>query len=264
MNYYEKYIKYKNKYNTLKQKNLVGGEMKSSLYHLHIRFSDELEKKIEHVENKLYDYDLIKDKYFKVNPSGKTLKKSVPAHITLGYGPILTYDTSRYESQYEIKDRSEVENVYPNFLETFKDRIPIIKYIKISPFLRADKIVIKLELESELLTEMLKFLRKIESCKKINEKMKHEYDIAKIEIRARYPKLFTDDQCFDNENPVGALHITLVNLKPDTPEEILIEVIKYTELELSKIGINLGDILIADRIDIKTPITKKFIDIYKY
>jgi hypothetical protein len=75
--------------------------------------------------------------------------------------------------------------------------------------------------------------------------------------------LFREDESFDEENPIGFLHITIVTLKAETPEKIIISIIKKVEKSILKLGIKRGDELKIDRIDIKTPITRKFIDIYK-
>ena len=248
---------------------LKGGEIVSRNYYLHIRFSKQLENKFKIVKDKLYNYEpIVTSSSFKLTSDGKIVTETMPSHITMTYGPKLEYDTTKDPSIYEIKDSSEIDSIYPNFLNNFKDQIPDIKYVRVSPFLRDEKIIIKVELESIILTEMIKHFRKtIKSYDETIKEWKHNYDIIKNDIKKRFPnliKMFGEDQSFDKENPVGTLHITLITLKSDTPEDIILATINYAESELKKVGINKGDIIKADRIDIKTPITKRFIDIYKY
>jgi len=268
MNFYQKYIKYRNKYLFLKGNCniLKGGGIISKNYYLHIRFSKTIEKKFKVVKDNLFKNKTI-EPYFKLKDNGEIVKETMPAHITMSYGPKLEYDTdsTKDPSSYEIKNVKEIEKIYPNFLENFKNKIPNIKYIKISAFLRPEKIVIKVELESEILLEMIKFFRKtIVSYNETIKEWKDSYNISKEDIKSRFPNIFKEEESFDEENPIGTLHITLITLKPDTPENIIIDVIKFSESELSKVGINKGDTIKADRVDVKTPITKKFIDLYKY
>jgi len=248
---------------------LKGGEIVSRNYYLHIRFSEELENKFRIVKDKLFNYEpLVSSSSFKLTSEGKIVTETMPAHITMSYGPKLEYDSTKDPSIYEIKDSSEINSIYPNFIENFKDQIPDIKYVRVSPFLRAEKIVIKVELESIILTKMIKFFRTtIKSYDETIKEWKHQYDIIKDDIKKRFPQLirmFGEDQSFDEENPIGTLHITLITLNPDTPEDIILATINYAESELEKVGIKKRDNIEADRVDIKTPITKRFIDIYKY
>jgi hypothetical protein len=277
MNFYEKYMKYRNKYLSLKynlkgdsnilksdSNILKGGSIISKNYYLHIRFSKTIEKKFKTVKDNLFQYEVIKP-YFKLTDNGEIVKETMPAHITMSYGPKLEYDTDKEPSLYEIKNVKEIEKIYPNFLENFKNRIPNIKYITVSPFLRPEKIVIKVEIESVILLEMIKFFRKtILSYNETIKEWKDSYNSSKEDIKSKFPNIFKEEESFDEENPVGSLHITLITLKPDTPENIIIDIIKFAEFELSKVGINKGDNIKADRVDVKTPITKKFIDLYKY
>ena len=250
MNYYDKYIKYKTKYNKLKNYNMIGSAILSRNYYLHIRFSKELEDKFAKVKTSLSKYEYIKD--------------AMGAHITISYGPKIEYDDMRDPSIYEIKDLTEIENIYPKFLQTFRDKIPDIKYIGVTPFLRKDNIVIKAEIKSDVLTEMIVFCRKnILSYNKTITEWKDDYEKTKEDIMKRYPNLFKEDHSFD-ETPIGALHITLITIKPDTPEKNIIDIILEAETLLNNVGIYKDCTLVADRIDVKTPITKKFIDIKKY
>jgi len=251
--YYNRYIKYKTKYNKLKK--MMGGTILSRNYYLHVRFNKDIEDRINTLIDFLYNnvpivYHLNKD--------------MMPAHITLSYGPLVRYDDTHSPSEYEIKDALEFSNIYPGFLEIFKDIIPDIEYIGVTPFLHRDKIVIKIEVESTVLLEMVKYCRStILSYNTTVKEWKQEYDTIKEELSIKFPHIFKEETSYD-ENPIGTLHITLINLKYDTPEAIVIDIIKLAEHELLKIGIKKGIILIPDRIDLKTPITKKFIDVFKY
>jgi NADH/NAD ratio-sensing transcriptional regulator Rex len=122
-----------------------------------------------------------------------------------------------------------------------------------------------MEIESDILLQMLVYCRKnIASYNKMVKQWKYDYEITKDIIQRKFPTIFTENNTFDIINPKGALHITLITLDSRASEADVIDIIKLAEVELSRVGINKGDILIADRIDLKTPITKRFIDIYKY
>ena len=248
MDYHDKYIKYKTKYYKLKNINQNGGGQMSRNYYLHIRFSKDFEHRINQVKEALVKYEY--------------KKEPMPAHITLSYGPLVEYDTDNLPE--EIKDASHIEDIYPGFLEKFKNKIPNIKYVSVTPFLREDNIVIKMEIKSKVLLDMIKYCRKtIPSYNKTVKEWKRGYNISKKHMRDKFPNIFKEEKSF-NKNPIGALHITLITIKPDTSETDVIDIIKHAELELANIGINKGSKITADRIDIKTPITKTFIDIYKY
>ena len=248
MKYQIKYLKYKNKYLTLK--NQIGGNIKSRNYYLHIRFSKDFEEKIRMVKNNLVDYDIIKE--------------TMAAHITISYGPKIEYDDMIDPSSYEIKDVIEIEQIYPNFFSTFEDKIPTIKYTGVSAFLRNENIVIKMDIESDILLEMIKYCRlNIMSYNETVKELKSSYNQSKEDLKKRFPILFKEEHSFD-EDPIGALHITLITIKSDTLESDIIDIITLAELELSRMGINKGDTIVANRIDVKTPITKRFIDLHIY
>jgi hypothetical protein len=251
MEYYNKYLKYKTKYNELKNKNIIGGAIISRNYYLHIRLSKEIEEKFNLVKTSLDRYNIKKD--------------PMPAHITISYGPTIEYDDINNMMDYEINDVREIETIYPDFLKNFKDMVPDIIYNGITVFLRPDQIVIKAEIISDVLSKMDNFCRKnIISYNHIVKKWKEEYDSVKEEIRLKFPILFKEEESFDEENPKGQLHITLITLNYDTPESTIIDIIKYAEAELSKVGINKGTHFYADRIDLKTPFSRRFINVLKY
>jgi len=263
MDNYKKYLKYKNKYNDLKKKIIVGGEILERNYYLHARLPKEIENIFEKVQNNIY---MLKkyESYMKLKSDGTIMKETMPAHITLCYGPKIKYEESEELLKKEISEKSEFGKIYPNFEENFKKLKPKVIYKNITPYLREDKIVIKVELESKILTEMVKYCRKtIESFNDTILLWKKSYLENREVIKEKYPKLFREDESFDEENPIGFLHITIVTLKAETPEKIIISIIKKVEKSILKLGIKRGDELKIDRIDIKTPITRKFIDIYK-
>ena len=111
---------------------------------------------------------------------------------------------------------------------------------------------------------MIKYCRKIiPSYNTMVKEWKKDYIESKEELSNKFPILFKEEHSFDI-NPIGALHITLITIKSDTPESIIIDIIKEIEDMLTILGINKGDQIFADRIDIKLPITRNFIDILKY
>ena len=239
----------------------MGGKKMSSNYYLHVRFSKDFEEKITTLQSSLVQNTIVQNTFIPFIKKQSTM----PAHITLSYGPKIEYDDMTDSSLYEIKDMSDFNKIYPGLLDKINtSKIPHIKYKAIKPFLLPENIVICLEIESDILLDLVKYCRKnVSSYNEVVKEWKRNYDLMKESIKKRYPSIYKEEHSFD-ENPIGALHITVIVLEPDTPEDVVISIMRYVEASLSHMGINKGDRLIADRIDLKTPITKRFIDVYKY
>ena len=266
MSYFEKYIKYKNKYINLKANKMIGGAEKVSNYYLHVRFDKNIEDKIKIVKEYLYDASYLRESLL-LNQKGEIIKENMPSHITLAYGPKIKYDNDSDIStleNLEIKSKKEINNIYPDFVKKFKKMKPIIIYKGVTPFLRADKIVLKMEIESEELKKAVLFLRKnTKDFDEIIEEWKISYEKKREQIKNRFPVLFTEDESFDKKNPKGFLHITLISLKSDVNEDIIIQAIKEAENKLEEYGFKKDTEIKGDYIDIKTPITKRFIELFK-
>ncbi len=242
MNYFNKYNKYLSKYNLQK-----GGETITRNYYLHARFIKEIEDVFTSITGHIYSNNL----YNPINPP------NMPPHLTLCYGPSLTYDNTDPEKEkLEIKPDNIVENIesiYPGIIENFSGMKISVKLIKVNIYFRLDSYVLKIDVQSPELLQIIDYCKKsIKGYSELTESWRIEKETNKDFFKTKYPELYEEG----DDNP---LHITLALFKPDTTEPQLKEIIGICDNFLEQIKDK--DNIIIDRLDIKTPITKTLIDI---
>jgi hypothetical protein len=175
MSYQEKYIKYKNKYLSLKYRNIIGGGDEKK-YSVIMRFEDDISDKFTFIKKQIYN------EYNKSNPGilEKKFSYAVP-HITLVYGPnVLSEKIEQNREEYTMieKDIEKIKKIYPGLIETFSNRKDNdIKYINISTFESDKQIVIKSKFKSDLLDDMFKHFRdSITDFKNLTDNVFKTYD----------------------------------------------------------------------------------------
>lgn len=78
----------------------------------------------------------------------KTNHAGDPPHITIAYGPSIDY------SEEEVLEKGRVDEVYPGIMKFEARGLPDIAFSTINTFDRADKYVVKIQWDSDMLLEM--------------------------------------------------------------------------------------------------------------
>lgn len=133
-------------------------------------------------------------------------------HITMAYGPII-----------QSNSEPEISSVLPGI-----EALAPTKHIKdvtvkgVSLFLRKDRIIVKAEIHSAVLTKLKQQLEeRYESIGNIATTMRAEIMKEESELAARYPELL-----YRPYDPDKWAHITLLALKADTPISVTGSILK--------------------------------------
>ncbi len=262
MDYYSKYLKYKNKYLNLKQN---GGEPIDEKYYSYYMVGHFEEKQ----ENLLAD---IKTELLKTFSEYLTpYQDKVKPHLTLIYGPGKKYkDTDEIElktSQTKSEQESIIEDIYPGICkkydELFRGVNPILKFKCVSVFIRQTRIILKAEFECEELEEFIRYSRNnLDFFKKSMNDIKKEYLENKKSLKEKYGELFLEDTTLDEINPHGFIHCTFCSLDSSKIDK---DILEHILIESNKIAnsmkLNENDNYKIDTIDVRIPYSKEYIKI---
>jgi hypothetical protein len=262
MDYYNKYLKYKNKYLYLRQ---IGGdpiEEKYYSYYLVGHFC-----KIQ--EDLLAD---IKSELLKIFTEYLTpYQDKVKPHLTLIYGPSKKYkDTDEIElktSQSKPEQESIINSLYPEICEKYDELFrgvnPTLKFKCISVFIRSKRIILKAEFECEKLDEFIRYSRdNLDFFKKNIDDIKKDYLENKDSLKEKFGELFHDDTTLYDEKPYGFIHSTLCSLDNSKIDK---DVLNHIILESNRIAglmkLNKNDNFKIDTVDVRIPYSKEYIKI---
>ncbi len=262
MNYYTKYIKYKNKYLNLKQIGGVPIEDKYYSYYIVGHFDESKENLLAELKSVL-----LKEFAEFLTP----YQDKVKPHLTLIYGPGKKYkDTDEIElktSQTKSEQESIINILYPDickkYNEIFKGANPNLKFKCISVFIRPTRIILKAEFECEELEEFIRYSRNnLDFYKKNMNDIKKEYLENKESLKEKYGELFHEDTTLDEIKPYGFIHCTLCSLESS---KINKDILKHILIESNKIAnsmkLNEDDDFKINTIDIRIPYSKEYIRI---
>lgn len=262
MNYYAKYLKYKNKYLNLKQNGGVPIEDKYYSYYMVGHFNERQEDLLADIKSILLKKfaDFLTPYQDKVKP-----------HLTLIYGPGKKYkDTNEIElkiSQTKLEQESIIDDIYPGILkkydELFRGVNPNLKFKCISVFIRTTRIILKAEFECEELEEFIRYSRNnLDFYKKSMNDIKKEYLENKENLKEKYGELFNEDTTLDEIKPYGFIHCTLCSLDSSKiDKDILKNILTESNKIANSMKLNEDDDFKIDTIDVRIPYSKEYIKI---
>ena len=262
MDYYTKYLKYKNKYLYLKQNGGDPIEEKYYSYYIVGHFNKKQEDLLADIKSELLKKfsDFLTPYQDKVKP-----------HLTLIYGPGKKYkDTDEIElkiSQTKSEQESIINDIYPGILkkydELFRGINPTLKFKCISVFIRSTRIILKAAFECEELEEFIRYSRNnLDFYKKSINDIKKEYLENKESLKEKYGELFHEDTTLDEIKPYGFIHCTFCSLDSSKIDQ---DILKNILLESNKIAksmkLNENDNFKIDTVDVRIPYSKEYVKI---
>lgn len=162
----------------------------------------------------------------------KTNHAGDPPHITIAYGPSIDY------SEEEVLDKARIDEVYPGIMKFEARGLPDIAFGMINTFDRADKYVVKIQWDSDMLLEMYAHISATVpeirdtytgyaaidglNLNSYYHKMSHTtlcvLDRAKVDAAGNLDAILADARAaYKGRSPFSAKNVSLISAKSDTP-----------------------------------------------
>ena len=270
MDYYEKYLKYKTKYTTLKNK--IGGmpipySMTPPLINYKLPVS--INKPVAYPIKKYFIvYGTFEDKIIplieKVKKAVKIKKEHehpifkktiLEPHTSLVYEPeyFLLNDNDFEEYKKNIGKITNLDDLYPDISKYLEgiDNICDLVLEGASAFFRETLVIIKIGFNSKKMNDLRNKLYSSDKMKEYEKLWRQKVSNPVIKQKYGKSKYYKDDETFNLDEPKLWIHVTIGALNPATTS--IDEIDSYLDKINEQVKDKIGDIYSINKIKIRDP-----------